>query len=275
MSDIIPNEAFPSDATIAQLDGVVDASTGLPYIAKGTGPTSVPSYEVQYNRRLQRQNRRLSIATEGLVVDEGSLKIGAYPCNYTLGGARKRFAGATNQSVDDDATRFVYVDSANALQIGATYPNDLSNHLPLAKVVTTAGAMTIHPETGFARLGEHIVTPKLNVAVGAESGDTIGITFSLQDLAGVALERRWLAEIWVADASFGDLASSAPSGGISISTGQQIGSDVVSDKHLRALSDGNGVLVVEVEHSGAATYHVVLASSGALETKSTVITFAA
>jgi len=72
--------------------------TGLPYIAKGLGPASEPSYEVQYNRRQERENQRLALVTEGLVVDEGSLRIGVYPFNYTLGGVHKRFAGATNMT---------------------------------------------------------------------------------------------------------------------------------------------------------------------------------
>ena len=39
-----PNEAYPTDATILSLDGTVDVLTGLPYVAKGVGPNSTPSY---------------------------------------------------------------------------------------------------------------------------------------------------------------------------------------------------------------------------------------
>ena len=95
-----PNERFPGDSTIEALDGTTDALTGLSYVAKGVNPTSTPAYEVQYNRRLQRQNAILASARQGMVVDEGSLKIGVYPIDYTLGGTRKNFAGARLSGAD-------------------------------------------------------------------------------------------------------------------------------------------------------------------------------
>jgi len=141
-----PNQTYPSDAAIEELDGTTDAATGLAYIAKGVGPNSAPSYEVQYNRRLGRQNAILAAVRQGMVVDEGSLRIGVYPISYTLGGTRKTFAGATNQAVPDNATRKVYLDSANALQVQATFPGTLNSFLPLATVVTANGSMTITDE---------------------------------------------------------------------------------------------------------------------------------
>ena len=71
MADVYPNEAYPSDASVALLDGTTEQKTGLAYIAKGVGPASEPSYEIQYNRRQRRENHRLAVVTEGLVVDEG------------------------------------------------------------------------------------------------------------------------------------------------------------------------------------------------------------
>ncbi|GAG48540.1 unnamed protein product, partial [marine sediment metagenome] len=119
-----PAEAWPGTTQTEQLDGTNDQLTGLPYVAKGVGPTSTPTYEVQYNRRLHRQNRILEPWRQLQVVDEGSLKIGAYPGLYTLGGTRKTFDGATNQSLPDNETRYVYLDSDNTLQIAAAEPAD-------------------------------------------------------------------------------------------------------------------------------------------------------
>ena len=56
-----PNEAYPTDAQVEGLDGTADSTTGLSYVAKGVGPNSTPTYEVQYNRRLQRQNAMLAV----------------------------------------------------------------------------------------------------------------------------------------------------------------------------------------------------------------------
>ncbi|MEE9293512.1 MAG: hypothetical protein V3W34_00905 [Phycisphaerae bacterium] len=138
-----PNEAYPADTTVLALDGTVDVETGLPYIAKGVGPNSTPTYEIQYNRRLLRQNQILVAVRQGMVVDEGSLKIGVYPISYRLGGSAKWFPGATSQAVPDDSVRSVYIDSSNALQIQSVSPQDETIFLPLATVTTSAGSMTI------------------------------------------------------------------------------------------------------------------------------------
>lgn len=141
-----PSEQYPADAVILGLDGAADQATGLPYIARGANANSSPSYEVQYNRRQQRQNRILAALRQGMVVDEGGLKIGVYPINYTLGGTRKTYAGATGVSVADNATRRVYLDSSNVLQVQASFPGDISTFLPLATVVAASGVLTITDE---------------------------------------------------------------------------------------------------------------------------------
>lgn len=146
MADVFPNEAFPADATIESLDGTVDTPTGLTYVAKGVSPNSTPTYEVQYNRRVQRQNQIMAALRAGMVVDEGSLAIGVYPLGYTLDGVRKSFTGATSQSVPDDATRKVYIDSSNALQIQTSFPTDLTSFVPLATVVAASGSVTLTDE---------------------------------------------------------------------------------------------------------------------------------
>lgn len=131
-----PNEAWPADAVVEALDGGTDLLTGLPYIAKGTGPTSVPSLEVQYNRREQRLNAILAGWRQGMVVDEGGFKIGVYPISYTLGGARRAFNGASGVAVPQNAVKVVYLDSSGTLIVGDTWPADVTAFLPLAIVDT-------------------------------------------------------------------------------------------------------------------------------------------
>lgn len=141
-----PNEVFPSDTNVLALDGTIDASTGLPFVAKGVGPNSTPTYEIQYNRRQQRQNNILAAAREGMVVEDGALTVGVSPIRYTLGGVRKCFDGAVNQAIPDNSTRVVYIDSANALQIQSSFPADLTSFLPLATVTSLSGVLTIIDE---------------------------------------------------------------------------------------------------------------------------------
>ncbi len=191
MAIVYPNEAYPTDAAVEALDGTVDAGTGLVYVAKGVGPNSTPSYEVQYNRRLQRMNAALSTLRQGMVVDEGSLMVGVYPIAYSLGGVAKMFEGATAQAVPDNATRKVYLDSANALQIAAAFPSDETTYLPLATVVVASGVATITDERvgvmyGVSRVGT--------------SAKNVLFTPTVV-LAGVLSVKVWEIE-WVAPADF-------------------------------------------------------------------------
>lgn len=150
MSLIYPNEAWPADSAVAAVDGTVDAVTGLPFIAKGTGPTSSPSYEIQYNRRQIRENRILAGWRQGMVVDESGLEIGVYPIAFTLGGQRLAFDGASGVSVPDDASRVVYLNASAVLQVAADWPGELASYLPLASVVTASGQMSITDRRGWS-----------------------------------------------------------------------------------------------------------------------------
>ncbi|MBN2560665.1 MAG: hypothetical protein JXQ75_07020 [Phycisphaerae bacterium] len=275
MADVYPNEAYPSDASIAVLDGTTDQTTGLTYIAKGVGPASTPSYETQYNRRQQRENRRLAVVTEGLVVDEGSLKIGIHPLNYTLCGVQKRFEGATSQSVPNDATRYVYVDASNALQVAASYPDDASTFVPLAKVTTSNGATAVECNIGYARVVVGPVVPLIGVSVGDESSDVIRVTLQLEDRSANPVARRWLAEIWLGDAAYGDLVATAPSGGVSVATGQKLGSDLVSNKHLKVISSSDGTVAIDIADTGTPTFYLMAVGGGADLVASDAVTFTA
>ena len=137
-----PDEVYPANGTIEALDGTTDGASGLAYIAKGVGPNSSPTYEVRYNRRLQRQNAILAAVNQGRVVDEGGLDFGVFPVVYYYQDTRKYFAGATGQSVADDATRYVWIDGNNTLQTGASFPADEETFLPLAKITTANGDIT-------------------------------------------------------------------------------------------------------------------------------------
>lgn len=181
-----PNETYPGDAVIQALDGTTDVKTGLAYIAKGTSPNSTPSYEIQYNRRLQRQNTLLGALRAGMVAEEGSLKVGVYPVDYTLLGVRKSFGGATNQSVPDNVTRKVYLDENNTLQIQAAFPASLQKFLPLATVVTSNGLMTVTDERPSVLYAVGPVDPAAKAFPMAPSvflGGTLSVGVAVQEWA--------------------------------------------------------------------------------------------
>ena len=150
MSEIFPNEVWPADAAVELLDGTTDQRTGLPYIAKGTAPTSVPSFEVQYNRVQQRLRGILAGWRQGMVVDEGGLCIGVYPIRFMLGGTRRSFMGVSGISVPDDSQKVVYLDGATALQVADYWPSDVASFLPLAIVSAVDGQLEIVDVRGYA-----------------------------------------------------------------------------------------------------------------------------
>lgn len=140
---VYPNEFWPAETIIQGLDGTTDLRTGLPYIPKGTGPASQPSYEIQYNRRQARENSILAAWRQGMVVDEGNLVIGIYPIEYTQGGQRKYFAGASGISIPANTAKVVYLDSSSSMQIADDWPADISSYLPLASVSSTTSSLSI------------------------------------------------------------------------------------------------------------------------------------
>jgi hypothetical protein len=115
--------------------------------------------------------------------------------------------------------------------------------------------------------------PVIGVAVGEESSDTIRVTLQLQDQSGNAVARRWVAEIWLGNSAYGDLAATAPDGGMSIAIGQQLGADIVTDKHLRAVSSPDGTIAVDITDSGSPTFYVMAVGGGADLVASDAVTF--
>ena len=163
-----PNEVYPADSAILALDGTTDSPTGLLHVAKNTGPNSTPSLQIQLNRRWNRQNAILAVVNQGRVVDEGGLDVGVFPLLFRYQNAEKSFAGVTGQTLSDNTTTYIWLDSSAALQTGASFPGDPTTYLPLAKITTAGGDVTEiedkrpsalfeiplwDPGTGFASAG--------------------------------------------------------------------------------------------------------------------------
>ncbi len=288
MTDTYPNEAWPSDSSVEALDGTTDEPTGLPYIAKGTSPSSEPSYQVRYQRRERRQNAMLAPWRQGQVVDEGSLDVGVYPIDYTLGGVRKHFGGATSQAIADESTKYVYLDSSNALQVQDTFPSDITTFLPLAKVTASGGVLTIEdrrvwtaqavPEFTDGIDGEDLSADlrdrilSLDISVGSESGDAIPVTVQAQDTSGNDLSERVLIRGWVGSSQYGGEAGTAPNTDFVATTGTVV-KELTTDKHLLVISNGSGQVVFSVEDTGTPTFYLMAELDGRVYA-SEAITFA-
>ncbi|MCK6483611.1 MAG: hypothetical protein HUU22_15050 [Phycisphaerae bacterium] len=277
MPDIYPNEAFPADAAIALLDGTTDPATGLPYVAKGVGPASTPPYEIQYNRRQQRENRHLALIAAGLVVDEGGLRIGVYPFDCTLGGQHRHFGGATNQAVPDNATRYVFVDASNALQIAASEPADVTSFVPLAVVTTLNGAMSITPLINRARIVVPPVgavgglIPTVGLSIGPEdepSGGDRVISVQLKDANGASLAARSLMRLWITASEYGAPSASGHSAAVTVG---EVYATELTDGAFLVITDDAGAAELTINVSGAAERYVMaecdgrIYSSGAID----------
>lgn len=269
-----PNEAYPSDTVIEQLDATTDQRTGLAYIAKGVGPTSTPSYEVQFNRRLQRQNAILATWREGSVVDEGSLKIGVFPINYTLGGARRAYDGVAGVSIPDDSVKYVYLDADETLNVEDAFPSDAATYLPLAKVTSSSGLLAIEDKRDVAAffvspLGADDA-PTGSISVGNESNDIITVTVQIEDAVGAALSERCLIRAWLSNSAYGPETPMAPVS-FTVTTGTLL-ETVTAAKHLTAITDSAGQVIFDVNKVGGHTYYLNVEFDGKI-VASSAITF--
>jgi len=140
---MIPNELIKSDSEYEVLNGTSDPRTGVAYPPANCSATSIPSLLVHVNRQAERINAILAAIAQGRVVQEASLTVGIWPITYRLNGVSKDYNGASNESVTDDATNYIYLDVDNALVINTTgFPADPATFLPLAEVTCENGSIS-------------------------------------------------------------------------------------------------------------------------------------
>jgi len=143
--DTFPNISWPSDASVQALNGTMDSKTGMNYISNGTSPSSSPSLAVQVDRLQQRLNQILETSNQLRFVSENSgLLFGIYPGDYRFSdGTFKHFNGATAQTLNNNDTNSIYINSSNVLVISITgFPADITTFVPIASVVTASGVIT-------------------------------------------------------------------------------------------------------------------------------------
>lgn len=130
-------EVYPSDNDLLNL--VSEAETGVEYIATGQAPYYLAFRKLVY--RLLAATRR---ANDLRVFDEGGLdvgiKAGAFLDNLN---AKVSYAGSGGNALTDNATNYLYLDSAGLLVKNTTgFPATTVVHVRLATVVTSAGDIT-------------------------------------------------------------------------------------------------------------------------------------
>jgi hypothetical protein len=120
-------------------------------------------------------------------------------------------------------------------------------------------------------VADEILTASL--AVGAEGGSSdISVTIQIKDAQGNSLSKEILIEAWVADGTTGWECTTAPNGGVTVTTG--VAADVpTADKRLRCVTNTSGQAVIQLIDSGTPTYYLRVSVGGKVYT-SAAITFA-
>lgn len=148
-----PTRPYPSSLPG---NGTTDQQTGLHYITTNLSKLTTPTLETANDRNTQRMAENTRVATEGLVVRDGTLKVGVYPINYTLGGVHKSYAGSAENVLLNATTYSIYLNSSNVLVLGTGgFPADVTTFYRLATVVTSGGDISSNTdERGY---NDHIV----------------------------------------------------------------------------------------------------------------------
>jgi hypothetical protein len=137
-------EVYPSDNALLNL--LSEAETGVEYIETGKAP-----YYLEFRKLLQRLLLATRRGNDLRVFDEGGLNVGVKGGSFhDSAGNTFAYASSTGNALTDNATNYLYLDSAGVLIINTTgFPATSVVHVRLATVPTSnAGIDNITDERG-------------------------------------------------------------------------------------------------------------------------------
>ena len=132
------SEAYPTDNDLLNI--LSDIETGVEYIPTGTAP-----YYLHFRRLLHRLLLACRRGNDLRVFDEGGLSIGVKAGKYWVGNDLVTYAGSSGNSLADNTTAYVYLDSAGTLVTNeyTVWPDmTMVKHVRLAVVTTAGGDIT-------------------------------------------------------------------------------------------------------------------------------------
>jgi hypothetical protein len=107
--------------------------------------------------------------------------------------------------------------------------------------------------------------PYLSISAAAESSDNVDVTLQVKDANGNNLSEEHMVEFWLADTTTGWELATAPSGGISVTTG--VAGDVATaGKRLRVITNTSGTAVIRGTESGTKTAYARARIAGKVST---------
>ncbi|MFA6133389.1 MAG: hypothetical protein WC869_05155 [Phycisphaerae bacterium] len=149
------SETYPSDSTLNELSGTLDAEQEVLYIPTGQSPYYTSFYRMQ--------SRLLDVARRAgdlrVYKDSaGALVFGVRAGKYLNGDTAVNYAGASNQSLTDNATHYIYLLANGTLTVNTSgFPvPSATPHIPLATIATgTASAGGVAGSYDFADITDY------------------------------------------------------------------------------------------------------------------------
>ncbi|MHB1156097.1 MAG: hypothetical protein ACYC26_04580 [Phycisphaerales bacterium] len=132
------SERYPDDAALLAMEQ--DQTTGVEYIPTGRSP-----YYLEFRKLVQRLLLAGGRANDLRVYQDGDLSIGIRPApgSVVIHNSTVVFGGATGVVVSNNVTTSVWLDANGMVQTGTGgLPADRTSFVPLAEVVSEAGAIT-------------------------------------------------------------------------------------------------------------------------------------
>jgi len=130
------SERYPDDAALLALEA--DDATGVAYIPTGKSP-----YYLEFRKLVHRLIRAAERANDLRVYPSDDLAIGVRPGRCYIAGGAVAFAGEEPIAVANNQTSAVWLDTAGQVRVDPSgLPSDRTTFVPLAEVVTAAGAIT-------------------------------------------------------------------------------------------------------------------------------------
>jgi len=158
-------EDYRDDTEAAALSGTVDAATGLEFLT--IGAANWYAHRLRFLEYLARMLARTANALRLYKDDAGALKFGVRPGRLLDGATLRSYAGATGQDLTDDATNYVWITSAGALDKNTTGFPDASAtpHVRLATVATgTASQAAVSGAYSVVDITDYRDTAMLSLA---------------------------------------------------------------------------------------------------------------
>lgn len=186
-------ESYRADATLAGYSGSTDNDTGLPHLT--IGGANWHEHRLRLHDWISRILQRTANALRVYKDDAGALKYGVRPGRFFNGNSVVTYAGASDQSLTDDATNYVYLTAAGALTINTTgFPDPaVTPHVRLATVATgsasaaaVSGAYAVGDiadwrDTALLTVADNMTAANANTLTGGGNADALHV----HDTAGI------------------------------------------------------------------------------------------